>query len=162
MSSAPVSTKPANLLMALTYAVAAGGLGIGFSTLSDDPPSLTWAALLAVGGGGVLSFVRHAVFHRADAQRIGWTSERTNAFQIEVGLANLAWGAFAILAVVLGWGLVAEAAAFLVFGLYMGLVGIFEIVSLRGENARPLAQVLPSIAFAGLLLYVGFAGMAAA
>ena len=75
MSTSPASTRPANVLMAVTYAVGALGIGIAFSTLGDDPPSLTWAALLAVGAGGILSFVRHALFHRADAERMGWTWE---------------------------------------------------------------------------------------
>ncbi len=111
---------------------------------------------------GILSFVRHAVFHRADAARIGWTAERTNPFQIEVGLANLAWGLFAVLAVALSWGLAAEAAGFIVFGLYMGSVAIFEVVISRGHNARPWAQVIPSVAFAVLLLVIGVQGMNAA
>ena len=151
--------RPARILMALTYAAAAAGIGIGISTLSDDPPSLTAASLLAVGAGGILSFVRHAIFHAADAERIGWTSDRVNAFQIEVGLANLAWGAYAVLAVVLGWGLAAEAAGFVVFGLYMGAVAAFEIIGARGANARPWSQVIPTIAFAAMLLYIGLRGM---
>ena len=161
MSSSPTSTRPANVLMAITYAVGALGIGIAFSTLGADPPSLSWAALLAVGAGGILSFVRHSLFHRADAERMGWTGGES-AFQVEVGLANLAWGAYAVLAVVLDWGLRAEAAGFLVFGLYMGAVSVFHILSLRGPNARPLAQVIPSIAFAVLLLYIGLEGMGAA
>ena len=67
------------------------------------------------------------------------------------------WGA-----VVLDWGLRAEAAGFLVFGLYMGAVSVFHLINLRGPSARPLPQVIPSIAFAALLLYVGFSGMSAA
>lgn len=162
MSANPVNTKPANILMALTYAIAALGIGLAFSALGDPEPDLGLAALLAVGAGGILSFVRHAVFHRADAQRIGWTSERTNAFQIEVGLANLAWGAFAVLAVLLGWGLAAESAAFLVFGLYMSFVAVFEVLNAGSENRRPWAQVIPSAAFGLLLLTVGLTGMNAA
>ncbi len=162
MKTAGADTRAANVLMALTYAVAAAGIGFGFSALSDADPDLGLATLLAVGAGGILSFVRHAVFHRADAARIGWTAERTNPFQIEVGLANLAWGLFAVLAVALSWGLAAEAAGFIVFGLYMGSVAIFEVVISRGHNARPWAQVIPSVAFAVLLLVIGVQGMNAA
>ena len=161
MSTSPTSTRPANVLMAVSYAVGALGFGIAFSTLGDDPPSLTWASLITVGAGGIIAFVRHALFHRADAERMGWTGGES-AFQIEVGLANLAWGVYAVLAVVLDWGLRAEAAGFLVFGLYMGAACVFHLINLRGPNARPLPQVIPSIAFAALLLYVGFSGMSAA
>lgn len=162
MSANPVDTRPARVLMGATYAIAAFGIGIGFSTVSGDDPDLGLAALLAVGGGGLLSFVRHALLHRADAARIGWTSERTSAFQIEVGLANLAWGAYAVLAVVAGWGLAAEAAGFLVFGLYMSAVAVFEVLNAGGENRRPWSQVIPSAAFGMLLLAVGWTGMNAA
>ncbi len=78
MKTAGADTRAATVLMALTYAVAAAGIGFGFSALSDADPDLGLATLLAVGAGGILSFVRHAVFHRADAARIGWTAERTN------------------------------------------------------------------------------------
>ena len=162
MNAPGTNTRPAHLLMALTYAVAALGIGLGFSALSDTDPNLGLASLLAVGVGGILSFVRHAIFHRADAARIGWTSERTNGFQIEVGLANLAWGVYAVLAFALAWGLAAQSAGFMIFGLYMGAVGIFEVLTLRGENGRPLVQVIPSIAFAVLLLIIGIGGMNAA
>lgn len=162
MSANPVDTRPARVLMIATYAVGAAGLALGFSSVGGDDPDLGLAALLAVGGGGLLSFVRHALFHRADAARMGWTSERTNAFQVEVGLANLAWGAYAVFAVLLGWGLAAESAGFLVFGLYMAAVAVFEVLNAGGENRRPWSQVIPSAAFGMLLLAVGLTGMNAA
>ena len=40
-------------------------------------------------------------------------------FQIEVGMANLAWGLVAIASVLLDWGTYAQAALTLVFGLYL-------------------------------------------
>ena len=144
-------------LMAATYAVAAPGIAIGMYTVHLDPPSLTWAALLTVGGGGVLSFFRHAVFHRSDAARMGWDYGSTNAFQIETGLANLAWGLVAILAVILGWGIGVEGAAFLVFGLYMIGAAIAQVVYKRG-----IRVALLSVAFGGFMTYLGFAGILAA
>jgi len=156
------ATRSATILMAGTYAIAALGIGLGFSALSDPDPDLGLAALLAVGGGGLLSFVRHALFHRADQQRIGWTSAHTNPFQIEVGLANLAWGLYAVAAFAFGWGLAAQSAGFLVFGLYMAAVAIYEVVNAGGPNRRPWAQVIPSAAFGLLLLSIGLSGMNAA
>jgi len=162
MTGSTPSTRPAAILMIITYAVGAIGLIIGFRTVGQADPTLSLAALLTVGAGGTLSFVRHAIFHRADAERIGWTAPRTNPFQIEAGLANLAWGLLAILAVILSWGLIAEAASFLGFGLYMGGVAIFEILNARGPNARSWRQVIPSAVFAVLLIALGFMGMNAA
>jgi hypothetical protein len=97
--------RAAGITMALTYAVGALGLGIGFSTAFSPSPDLRWACLFAVGLAGLLSFVRHSLMHRGDAARMGWDSGTTNPFQIEVGLANLAWGLLAVIAVALSWGL---------------------------------------------------------
>ena len=44
---------------------------------------------------------------------------RTDNFQIEVGMATLAWGVVAIASVLLDWGTYAQAALTLVFGLYL-------------------------------------------
>lgn len=151
----------ARVLMYLTYAAGAAGLIIATSTVTDTPPTLSLGALLAVGGGGLLSFLRHAVFNRSDAKRMGWDFGGRNNFQIEVGIANLAWGLLAILAVVLDWGLRAEAASFLVFGLYMTAVAVMIAIPWEGERSRPLAMVLTMLIFGGFMLYVGFAGMAA-
>lgn len=144
-------------LMVATYAVAGPGIAIGMYTVFLDPPSLTWSALLTVGAGGILSFFRHAVFHRSDAARMGWDYGTTNAFQIETGLANLAWGLVAVLAVILGWGIVVEGAAFLVFGLYMIGAAIAQVVYKRG-----LRVALLSVAFGGFMTFLGLAGILAA
>lgn len=160
--SAQVSPRPAVWLMIATYVVGGVGAFIGFATLSSDPPSLSVAALLAVGAAGLLSFVRHSIFHASDAARMGWGIGRRNNFQIEVGLANLAWGLLAILAVVLKWGLAAEAASFLVFGLYLAAVAIMLVTAPSQDRTRPWRQVAGMGAFAAVLLWLGFAGMAAA
>lgn len=143
--------------MIATFLIAGSGLAVGFTTVYSDPPSLTIAALLTVGGGGILSFFRHAVFHRSDAARMGWDYGTTNAFQIETGLANLAWGLVAVLAVVLGWGLVVEATSFLVFGLYMLAAAAAQVVYKRG-----LRVALVSAAFGGMMAWIGVAGIIAA
>ena len=63
-----------------------GGIGFwnGFSALgSGDVESATqWIAAWAVGGVGLLSFVRHAVFLRKSCVAYGlglWSSERLSA-----------------------------------------------------------------------------------
>jgi len=147
-----------HMLMLATYILAGWGVALGFWELSaGSPPSLGLAALLAVGGGGILSFLRHAVFHRSDAARMGWDYGVTNAFQIETGLANLAWGLVAVFAVVFGWGLAVEATTFLVFGVYMIGAAVAQVIYKRGI---PMATV--SLAFGAMLAYIGFAGLAAA
>lgn len=160
MRAEQVSERPARIAMLATYAAAGIGLAIAFTTVFGDAPDLRVPTLLTIGAGGILSFVRHALLHRSDAARLGWDVGRANPFQIEVGLANLAWGVVGVLAVVLGWGLAVEAALFLVFGGYMALVSAFVLGSRSGS--RPVGTVIPTVAFAAMLLVVGVAGMAAA
>ena len=88
-----------------------------------------------------MSFVRHSVFHRSDAARMGWDYGRRNDFQIEVGLANLAIGATGIAAWALGWGVHAEGTVVVVFGLYLlgaALLHGSEIKDIRGGGGRPV------------------------
>lgn len=143
--------------MIATYIIGGAGLAIGFGTVNADPPSLTLAVLLTIGGGGILSFFRHAVFHRSDAARMGWDYGTTNAFQIETGLANLAWGLVAALAVIFGWGLAVEATTFLTFGIYMIGAAVAQVIYKRG-----IPMALASVVFGGMLTYLGLAGLASA
>ena len=162
MAKAGSSTRNATVLMIVTYAIGGVGLFLGFSTMSSNGSDLAVPALLAVGAVGILSFVRHALFPDADAERMGWSTERaSHFFQVEVGLANLAWGLYAVLAFALDWGLVAQSAGFLIFGMYMAAVAIFEVLTSRGANRRPWSQVLPSAAFGLMLLAIGIYGMSA-
>ncbi len=156
------SPTPAAIAMFLTYAVAGGGLYLGFLTVREDPPTLSVATLLVVGGGGGLSFVRHALLHRSDAVRSGWDMGRRNNFQIEVGLANLAWALLGILAVCLDWGLVAESASFLVFGFYIASVAILLAPALGVKEPRSWVSTAATGAFGGAMIALGLMGMAAA
>ena len=148
-------------LMLATYAAGGVGLALAFGGLGQEPPTLAAGCLIAVGGGGGLSFIRHSLFHRSDAARMGWDLGRRNNFQIEVGLANLAWGLAAILAVVLGWGLVAQAMTFLTFGFYLLAVTAMQVFA-PGGRRRALGPMLGLASFGVMLTLVGFLGMAAA
>lgn len=156
------SPTPATIAMVLTYAVAGVGFYLGFSAVQEDPPTLSVATLLVVGGGGGLSFVRHALLHRSDAIRSGWDFGRRNNFQIEVGLANLAWALLGILAVCLDWGLVAESASLLVFGFYITSVAILLAPALEAKEPRSWFSTAATGTFGGAMIALGFMGMAAA
>lgn len=153
--------KPAAVLMTLTYLAGGIGVAVGFGSVSGDDPSLTVAVLLAVGLAGLLSFFRHSVFHRSDAARMGWDLGRRNNFQIEVGIANLAFALLACFAVVLGWGLVAEASAFLGFGFYLGGDAVMLVMAPRDDQARPWGPVAAMAVYAAMMIAIGFMGMAA-
>jgi hypothetical protein len=134
-----------------------GGLGffLGFSKSSS---------IWSVGALGVASFVRHAVFHRSDAARMGWDMGRRNNFQIEVGMANLAWGLLAFGAVAWDWGVAAEAAITLVFAVYLLQAFALHLVSVmegsegrRGRSA--VGPLLATLVMAGVLAYFAVAAL---
>ena len=85
---------------------------------------------------------------------------RRNNFQIEVGLANLAWALLGILAVCLDWGLAAEAASFLVFGFYIASVAVLLV--LGGQEPRSWVSAATTGAFGGAMIAIGLMGMGAA
>lgn len=118
------------LLMTTTYIVGALGYLIGFSRIGSDgaASAITPVALLSVGVVGALSMVRHSIFHRSDAVRMGWDLGVRNNFQIETGLANLAIGVPALLAVGLDWGTVAMAIMTLTYAVYFLGVTILTVV----------------------------------
>jgi len=64
-----------------------GGVGIffGFYYLARAPQtSLSIVTATTVGIVGVLAFVRHVVFHKSDAARLGWETDRPD-WMFEVG-----------------------------------------------------------------------------
>lgn len=156
--SSPVSTRPSAILMWMTYVIGGVGFFVGTFTLQQDPPSLTLAALLAVTATGFLSFLRHAIYNRSDAMRGGWDYGQRNNFQIEVGLANLAWGTYALVAVIFDWGLVALAGSFIVSGLYFAFVAVFVLVT-DDIKDRKWGPFIGISVWAFLVLYMGIWGM---
>jgi hypothetical protein len=128
---------------------------------------LAWAAILLVNRGGaaaigivaltaglmgIVSFVRHSIFHRSDAARMKWDLGRRNDFQIEVGLANLAWGLFALVSVLWGWGTAAQATATGIFGLYLASASTLVFSASREPGQRRSLGPAISTAVIGLLL----------
>ena len=148
-------------LMLATYLIGGLGIAIGYSTVYDDPPSLTLAALLGAGIPGVLSWLRHSVFHRSDAKRMGWDLGVRNGFQIETGVANLAWGVMAILAVAFDWGIVAEGASILVFGLYLAGCSVMVAFSPKGERGHRTGAIIGMAAAGIFLANLGIQGITA-
>jgi len=156
-----VSPRPSKILMGLTYAVGGIGFFIGTFTVQQEPASLSVAALLAVFVTGVLSFLRHAVYNRSDAVNGGWDYGQRNNFQIEVGLANLAWGLFAFLAVIFNWGLIAVSSSFVISGLYFAFVAIFVIFT-SGARQRKMRGIIGISVWAIMMIGMGLSGIAVA
>ena len=160
------SKTPALAAMYVGYAAGAVGIGLGFSK-SSAVDGLKPVMILTVGVLGLVSFVRHVVFNRSDAARMGWDHEAPNNFQIEVGLANLAWGLLAFAAVGWHWGISAEATVSLIFALYLlGAFGLHATAIVGGSEHRNGASAwgpaLATLVLAGLLAWFSLAALSAA
>ena len=135
---------------------------IGFSKFSTAGAEAAFSpvALLSVGVVGILSMVRHSVFHRSDAIRMGWNQGSRNNFQIEVGFANLAIGLPAILAVTLDWGIAVEAGFVLAYALYFAQVTVLVLMD-SDDGKVNLFRVLMMLMQTGLLGYFALSALAA-
>ena len=137
------------------------GLGVGFSRLPDAASALAVATPTAVGLIGLLAFLRHFIFHESDAKRLGWESGRPE-FQYEVGFANLAFALVAFWAYFGGWGVGAQAAVVLGFGLYLLQAALLHTwQSVRGEGGlrRLLQSALPALVFSLCMIYLATSGI---
>lgn len=147
-----------------TYAVGGLGtfMGLYFLGSGDTAPAASWTCAVAVGGSGLISFVRHSIFHRSDAARMGWDLGRRNEFQIEVGLANLAWGIVGVAAWALDWGTTAQGAVIIIFGLYLlfaAILHLADITKAADEGGHRFGPLIAVTVFAALLLVVGVAAV---
>jgi hypothetical protein len=137
------------------------GLGVGVSRLPDAASALAVATPTAVGLVGLLAFLRHFVFHESDAKHLGWESGRPE-FQYEVGFANLAFALVALLAYFGGWGIGAQAAVLLGFGLYLLQAALLHTwQSVRGEGGLRhfLQSALPALVFSLSMIYLATSGI---
>ena len=158
----PTHPRISQVLMQVTWLVGGIGLFFGFSALSSGqiPTAAQWVAVWSVGGVGVLSYVRHSVFHRSDAVRMGWDLGKRNDFQLEVGFANLAWGVVAWTAAWLDWGTMVLASLILVFGIYMLQAAVLHLFQPRPwAKAQKAASQLTNLAFALFLIRFAVAVM---
>jgi hypothetical protein len=163
----PMELRVASALMMGTLAAGLVGFVIGAAELPDEFAAAEAVAIWSVGVVGVLSWLRHYVFYRGDAARMGWTGGFAG-FQWEVGYANLAFGLTALAAVFGDWGEGAVAATVVGYALYMlqaGLVHVWQAFTATArEHLGPETVVRKtfSLIFAGVLLYYGARALEAA
>jgi len=147
-----------------TYIV--GGIGIGFGLYKAGEPveALHCAVPLMVGVPGILSFVRHSLFHSSDQARMRGTVE-TPFYIIELGMANGAIGVVALLAFFLGWGTGSEVAVTLSFAAYL-LCALCFVIYNRVKERRfapgPLAGLALWGAWVGFMFYFAIAAAVSA
>lgn len=132
-----------------------GAIGIffGFYFLSTDSSlALRVVTCLSVGVVGLLAFVRHVVFRRSDAMRLGWQTSHP-AWQMEVGFANLAFSAPALYTSTL---IPSNAAFFVLLGaysLYLAQAAVLHAITQithSSNQSRRTANVWSSVIATGL------------
>lgn len=152
-----------NALMIATFVLGGVGIALGIYGLTDGGAvkGLHYAVPLVVGAAGVLSLVRHSVFHTSDAIRMGVAAGEPY-FQIETGFANGAMGIVALLAFFWNWGVGAEVAVTLSYTVYLALAGVF--VALRARTRGFDAGIAIRLGFwvlqVGFLFYLSIAAAA--
>jgi len=136
-------------------AVATVGIFFGFYFVFGGHPETAIAvvAVTTVGIVGLLAFVGHVIFHKADAKRLGWETERPD-WMFEVGSANLAFGCMGLLAVIAGWGVHAQALTVLGFALYL-----FQAAILHGYRYFSDEEKSPARLWRSFLLTLLVAAM---
>lgn len=98
----------------------------GFYFLQSRPDlSIRLVTLTSVGIVGTLAFVRHVVFHKSDAQRLGWETDRPD-WMFEVGFANLAFGIIGFIAIFWPHSPKTQALILLGYALYLVQAGILH------------------------------------
>ena len=136
-----------------------GGAGIfmGFYYLGSAPQtSLRIVTATTVGIVGLLAFVRHVVFHKSDAARLGWQTDRPD-WMFEVGFANLAFGLMALLAIGAGWGTQAQVVVLLGYAFYLFQAAMLHayryFTDAERSRARLWRSVISPLLYAGMMAF---------
>ncbi len=140
------------------------GIFFGFFYLGTDSElALAIVAATTVGAVGVLAFVRHFVFHKSDAKRMGWESERPE-WAYEVGFANLAFAVIALVSVFACLGVKAQAVGVLGYAVYLMQAAILHahgyIKSETKSAAKLWRSVVGTASFAAIMLFFSIYALA--
>ncbi len=118
----------ASAIAVIRYCVIGIGIALAYYlyfTWSDARPALEVVLLTCVVFNGLISFVSHVIFHKADAARLGLESS-SPGYQYEVGFANLAMGLSAVAAYAFQWGISAYIVLVLCYSLYIIQAVVFH------------------------------------
>lgn len=134
-----------------------GGIGIflGFYFLSSEPAkSLALVTGTCVGVVGILAFVRHVIFYRSDAARLGWETDRPE-WQFEVGFANLAFGLMGVTAAIWTPSFPAFFIVLLGYSIYLTQAASLHLYRYLTDRQRSPARlwrsVISTLLFAGMM-----------
>jgi len=151
-------------LMISTYIIGGAGIALGIYFLSSEnvEKGLHYALPLMVGALGVLSMVRHSIFHVSDAARTGVKTDPY--YMIELGLFQSALGILALLAFFADWGVAAEAAVTLAFALYLAMAFFLFLARARagGLDGGKILALCMWVLQAGFMFFFAIAALASA
>lgn len=142
-----------------TISIIVSGIGIffGFYYIAENVElAISIVVLSTVGILGVLAFVRHVIFHKSDAKRLGWETDRPD-WMFEVGYANLAFGIIGILTVILEMGIQTKGIVIIGYAIYLFqgacLHGYRYFTSEKKNPAQLWRSFILSLLFVGMMVY---------
>lgn len=142
----------AKYISIISMIIGAAGIFFGFYYLNNLPQtSLKIVTVSTVGIVGVLAFIRHVVFHKSDAKRLGWETERPD-WMFEVGFANLAFGFMGFFAVFANWGTLAQALVLFGYSFYLLQAAMLHTYRYFTDEQKNPARLWRSVI--ATLLYV--------
>ena len=137
------------------------GLFFGFLYHATYPDrALEIVTVTTVGIVGMLAFIRHVVFHKSDAIRMGWETDRPD-WMFEVGFANLAFGLTGLLAVFLDRQ--AQAVVLTGYALYLVqaalLHGYRYFTAPEKSPGRLWRSCVATLLYAGMMIFFGYSAL---
>ncbi|MHB8085078.1 MAG: DUF6790 family protein [Dehalococcoidia bacterium] len=140
------------ILLGIRYTVIFAGIFAAYYLYfewHDARPASEIVLVTCVGVNGLLAFLSHTVFHKSDAERLGLAAANPG-FQYEVGFANLAFGATAILAFFGHWGVIANTVLILGFSIYILQAVILHLSRFISGEKRGAGYLVGSILAGGI------------
>jgi len=148
----------AHIIATLRIATGTIGLFNGYSELFDNNLNAALDTIIvnAVGIVGLLSFSGHLIFHKSDAKRLGWESDKPY-YQYEVGFAHLAFALIAFFTYCGNWGLAAKVLTVLGYTIYLLQIGILYTWRCFSEHRvftrYFLRHAISTLVYVGLMFY---------
>jgi hypothetical protein len=140
------------VLLGIRYIVIFAGLFAAYFFYfqwHDARPASEIVLFTCVGINGLLAFIAHTLLHKSDAERLGMEAANPG-FQYEVGFANLAFGATAILAFLGHWGVIANTVLIFGFSLYILQAVILHLSRFVSGEKRSSSYFVGSVLANGL------------
>lgn len=148
----------AHIIATLRIATGTIGLYLGYNYLFGNnlDAALDTITITAVGIVALLSFTGHLIFHRSDARRLGWESDKPY-YQYEVGFAHLTFALIAFFTYFGNWGLAAKVLTILGYTIYLLQIGILYTWRSFSEHRifslYFLRHAILTLAYVGLMFY---------